>query len=44
MRKEINNLLDNRDELNAILAEGTEKAAAIANPIIEEVYRIVGFK
>ena len=44
MRKEINNLLDNQDELNAILAEGTEKAAAIANPIIEEVYRIVGFK
>jgi tryptophanyl-tRNA synthetase len=44
IRKEINNLLDNRDELNAILAEGTEKAAAIANPIIEEVYRIVGFK
>ena len=44
IRKEINNLLDNRDELNAILAKGTEKAAAIANPIIEEVYRIVGFK
>jgi len=44
IRKEINNLLDNRDELNVILAEGTEKAAAIANPVIEEVYRIVGFK
>ena len=44
IRKEINNLLDNRDELNVILAEGTEKAAAIANPVIEEVYLIVGFK
>ena len=44
IRVEINNLLNNRDELNMILAEGTEKAAAIANPIIEEVYKIVGFK
>ena len=44
IRGEINNLLDNQDELSAILAEGTKKAAAIANPIIEEVYRIVGFK
>ena len=44
IRGEINNLLNNRAELNVILAEGTEKAAAIANPIIEEVYKIVGFK
>ena len=44
IRNEINNLLNNRDELNVILAEGTEKAAAITNPIIEEVYKIVGFK
>ena len=44
IRGEISNLLNNRDELNAILADGTEKAAAIANPIIEEVYKIVGFK
>ena len=44
IRSEINNLLNNRDELNVILADGTEKAAAIANPIIEEVYKIVGFK
>ena len=44
IRGEINNLLNNQDELSAILAEGTKKAAAIANPIIEEVYRIVGFK
>jgi tryptophanyl-tRNA synthetase len=44
IRGEINNLLNNRDELNVILADGTEKAASIANPIIEEVYKIVGFK
>ena len=44
IRGEISNLLNNQDELNAILADGTEKAAAIANPIIEEVYKIVGFK
>ena len=44
IRGEINNLLNNQDELNVILADGTEKAAAIANPIIEEVYKIVGFK
>ena len=44
IRGEINNLLNNQDELSAILAEGTKKAAAIANPIIEEVYKIVGFK
>ena len=44
IRNEINNLLNNQDELNVILNEGTEKAEAIANPIIEEVYKIVGFK
>ena len=44
IRGEINNLLNNRDELNVILTDGTEKAAAIANPILEEVYKIVGFK
>ena len=44
IRGEINNLLNNQDELNVILADGTEKAAAIANPIIEGVYKIIGFK
>ena len=44
IRSEINNLLNNQDELNVILSDGTEKAAAIANPILEEVYKIVGFK
>ena len=44
IRDEIKNLLNNQDELNAILATGTEKASLIANPILEDVYKIVGFK
>ena len=44
MREEIKNLLNNKSELDSILKDGTEKAAAIANPIIEDVYKIVGFK
>ena len=44
IRVEIKNLLNNQDELNAILATGTEKASLIANPILEDVYKIVGFK
>ena len=44
MREKIKNLLKNKSELDSILKEGTEKAAAIANPIIEDVYKIVGFK
>ena len=44
MRTEIKNLLNNKDELDAILKDGTQKAANIANPIIEDVYKIVGFK
>ena len=44
MRTEIKNLLNNKDELDAILKDGTQKAANIANPIIEDAYKIVGFK
>jgi tryptophanyl-tRNA synthetase len=44
IRVEIKNLLNNQDELNAILATGTQKASLIANPILEDVYKIVGFK
>ena len=44
IRTEIRNLLNNKDELDAILKDGTQKAANIANPIIEDVYKIVGFK
>ena len=44
IRKEIENLLNNKDELNKILAIGTEKAEEIANPILREVYKIVGFR
>ena len=44
IRVEIKNLLNNKDELNKILRSGTEKASEIANPVINEVYKIVGFK
>ena len=44
IRKEIKNLLNNKDELDLILKDGAQKAASIANPIIEDVYKIVGFK
>ena len=44
IRDEIKNLLNNKDELDLILKDGTQKAASIANPIIEDVYKIVGFK
>jgi tryptophanyl-tRNA synthetase len=44
IRDEIKNLLNNKDELDLILKDGTHKAANIANPIIEDVYKIVGFK
>ena len=44
IRNEIKNLLNNRDELANILSVGTEKASAIANPILEDIYKIVGFK
>ena len=44
LRDEIKNLLNNKDELDLILKDGTQKAANIANPIIEDVYKIVGFK
>ena len=44
IRDEIKNLLNNKDELDLILKDGTQKAANIANPIIDDVYKIVGFK
>ena len=44
IRKEIHNLLNNKDELSNILSTGTEKASAIANPILADIYKIVGFK
>ena len=44
IRDEIKKLLNNKDELDLILKDGTQKAANIANPIIEDVYKIVGFK
>ncbi|HBZ45688.1 MAG TPA: tryptophan--tRNA ligase [Maritimibacter sp.] len=40
---EMRRLLDAPDELDAIMAKGAEKAAAIANPILEETFKIMGF-
>ncbi len=36
-------LLDDRTEIEAILERGTERAAALSEPILAEVKRIVGF-
>ena len=44
IRSEIKSLLGNKDELDKILTDGTKKASAIANPIIDDVYEIIGFK
>ena len=44
IRKEIGDLLVREGDLDLILKDGTQKAASIANPIIEDVYKIVGFK
>lgn len=40
---ETTRLLDDRTELLKILRSGAERAAAIADPIVEQVERIVGF-
>tara|TARA_B100000787_G_C16182639_1_gene292777 strand:- start:984 stop:1988 length:1005 start_codon:yes stop_codon:yes gene_type:complete len=44
IRDEIKSLLNNKDELNKILIVGKEKAQVIADPILQEVYKIVGFR
>ena len=36
-------LLKNPGDIDAILAKGADRAAAIARPILAEVYEIVGF-
>jgi tryptophanyl-tRNA synthetase len=40
---EMKRLLDAPDEIDAILARGAEKAEAIANPILERTFEIMGF-
>ena len=40
---EMRRLIDNPAELDRILAEGAERATAVAEPILEETRRIVGF-
>ena len=41
-RDRYNALMDNTDELDRILAEGAEKARAIAIPILAKVRKAVG--
>nr|WP_319514868.1 tryptophan--tRNA ligase [uncultured Cohaesibacter sp.] len=40
---EMRRLMDNPDHIDAVLAKGAEKAAVIANPILNQVKDIVGF-
>lgn len=40
---EMRRLMDAPDEIDRVLKDGAERAAAIADPIIEETKRIVGF-
>ncbi|MEO1552987.1 MAG: tryptophan--tRNA ligase, partial [Pseudomonadota bacterium] len=41
--QDMRRLMDDPAEIDAALAKGTEKAKAIAEPMIEEVRRLVGF-
>ena len=40
---EMRRLMDAPDEIDRVLKDGAERAAAIADPIVEETKRIVGF-
>ncbi|WP_163849054.1 tryptophan--tRNA ligase [Pseudooceanicola aestuarii] len=40
---EMGRLMEQPEEIDAILAQGAEKARAIANPILKRAYEIVGF-
>src|SRR6056297_1228780 len=41
---EMRGLMANPEHLDAVLAEGAARAEAIARPIVEEAYRLVGFR
>jgi len=43
MNDEMNRLLSNPGEIDAILKRGAERARAVAGPVLEEVYETVGF-
>ncbi|WP_299440701.1 tryptophan--tRNA ligase [uncultured Rhodospira sp.] len=43
MNAEMNRLLANPGEIDAILRRGAERAQAIAGPVLDEVYETVGF-
>jgi len=40
---EMNRLMDDQAELDALLSEGAEKAGAIAADVVSEVYGVIGF-
>ena len=43
MGKKMRDLMENPDEIDAILCDGAERAASIAKPLMKEVRKIVGF-
>ena len=43
MRAEMMRLSSAQDHIDAVLADGSRRASAIAHPVIEEVKDIVGF-
>ena len=43
MTAEMTRLLENPDEIDAVLRRGAERAQAIAGPVLDEVYETIGF-
>jgi tryptophanyl-tRNA synthetase len=43
MTAEMTRLLENPDEIDAVLRRGAERAQAIAEPVLDEVYETIGF-
>ncbi len=43
MTDEMRRLMDDKAQIDAILKEGAEKASAIAEPVLKDVRKIIGF-
>ncbi|PVB61943.1 tryptophan--tRNA ligase [Labrenzia sp. 011] len=43
MTDEMRRLMDDRTQIDAVLKEGAEKASAIAEPVLKDVRKIIGF-
>ena len=41
--QEMRRLMDDKAQIDAILKEGAEKASAIAEPVLKDVRKIIGF-